>query len=128
MANILWLAFKVNNAKLDTKFAEAKKEPDNSIETISNLLTTVSSLTEANRSLTEENTQLKEDLPQLEYHQRRNNIVFDGIPEENCESDQGCYQKIWDILAAPWNMNVNEIYITQYHWQGHIWQVFFQGE
>ena len=66
--------------KLDTKFAEAKKESDGLTETITNLLTTVSSLTEANRSLTQENTQ-------LEYHQRRNNLVFDGNPEEKGETD-----------------------------------------
>ena len=58
---VLLLAIKVNKTKLDTEFAEAKKESDGLTETISNLLTTVSSLTEANRSLTQENTYLKDD-------------------------------------------------------------------
>ena len=61
-AKVLLLAIKVNKTKLDTKFAEAKKESDGLTETISNLLTTVSRLSEANRSLSQENTQLKEDL------------------------------------------------------------------
>ena len=61
-AKVLLLVIKVNNTKLDTKFAEAKKESGGLTETISNLLTMVSSLTEANRSLTQENTQLEEDL------------------------------------------------------------------
>ena len=72
--------FTHSSLNLDTKFDEAKKESDGLTETISNLLTTMSTLTEANRSLTQENTELKEDLLQLEYHQRRNNLVFDGIP------------------------------------------------
>ena len=46
---VLLPTIKVNNTKLDTKFAEAKKESDDLTETMSNLLTTVSSLTEANR-------------------------------------------------------------------------------
>ena len=45
-------------------------------------------LTEANTSLTQENTLLKEDLLWLQYHQRRNNLVFDAIPEEMGEKDQ----------------------------------------
>ena len=57
----------------------------------------MSSLTETNRSLTQENTQLKEDLLPLEYHQRINNLVFDGSPEEKGETDQSCNEKIWDI-------------------------------
>ena len=60
--NVLLLAIKANNTKLDTKFAEAKKELDSLIETIFNYLTTVSSFTEVNRSLTKENNQFKEDL------------------------------------------------------------------
>ena len=45
----LLLAIKVIKTKLDTEFAEAKKESDGLTDTISNLLTTVSSLTEAHR-------------------------------------------------------------------------------
>ena len=119
---------KANNTKFDNEFAEAKKESNGLTETISNLFTTVSSITEASRSLPQENTQLKEDLVQLEYHQRRNNLVFDGIPEEKGETDSSCYEKIWDILAALPNMNVNEIYVTQCHRLGHFQKVFFQGE
>ena len=51
-AKILLLAIKINNTKLDTQFAEVKKELDSLTETISNLITTVSGLTEANRSHT----------------------------------------------------------------------------
>ena len=89
-AKVLLLAIKVSNTKLDTKYAE----PDNLTYTTSKLLTTVSSLTEANRSLPQGNTQLKEDLLQVEHHQGRNNLVFDGIPEENSETDQICYEKV----------------------------------
>ena len=103
----LYLAIKVNNTKLDTKFAEAKKDLDSLTGTISDLTTTVSSLSEANESLTQQNTQLKEDLLQLEYHKRRNHLVFDGIPEKKGEANQSCYEKIQDLFAAPPKMNVN---------------------
>ena len=42
---VLLLAIKAYDTKLDTKFAEAMKESDSLIETVSYLLVTVSSLT-----------------------------------------------------------------------------------
>ena len=86
LVKVLMLAIKASNTKLETKFAEVKKESNSLTETVFSLLIIVYSLTEPCRSITQENTQLKEDLLQLEYHQRRSNLVFDGIHEENGET------------------------------------------
>ena len=57
----------------------------------------------------------------------RNNLVFDGIPEDKGETDPSCYEKIWDILAALPNINVNEIYIAKCHRLGHFQKGFSRG-
>ena len=52
-AKVLLLVIKVNNTKLDIKFAEEKRESNSLTETIPKFLTTVPSLTDTNRSVTQ---------------------------------------------------------------------------
>ena len=84
----------------------------------------MSGLSKANKSLTEGNTPFKENLLQLEYHQRRNKLVFDGIPEVKGETDFSCYEEIWNILVTIPIMNVDDIYTAKCHRPGHFQQWF----
>ena len=64
---------------------------------------------------TEQNTDLNEKVLDLEYQQRRNNLVFDGIPESENETDYQCYEKILMAISGLKNVNTNDIWIARCH-------------
>lgn len=78
--------------------------------------TKVSSLESVNLTLKAENTELKERLLQLEFHQKRYNLVFSGIPESDAsESGYDCYVKILQCLSNIPELNVDMIKIDRCH-------------
>lgn len=61
----------------------------------------VESLEREQVALRNENSLLQEKLLLLEFHQRRNNLIFDGIPEAvGFESGRDCYDKIVDCISG----------------------------
>lgn len=66
--------------------------------------------------LLSENTELREKLLLLEFHQRRNNLVFDGIEECGVtESGRDCFDKIMSCISGIPNLNVDSIRIDRCH-------------
>ena len=53
-----------------------------------------------NTQLLDENTELREKMLDLEYRQRRHNLVFDGIPESREESGYSFYMKIMRVCSG----------------------------
>ena len=51
-----------------------------------------------NKTLESENIQLKEKLLDIEYRQRRNNLLFEGIVDALNESDLDCIAKVRSVL------------------------------
>lgn len=93
--------------------------------TVNKLTARVNTLEMENLIFKEENTELREKLLNLEFHQRRNNLVFEGIPESNvAESGHDCYKKIMQCLSELPDMNLMSIRIDRCHRlgpkQGHI--------
>ena len=68
-----------------------------------------------NMDLEEENTALKERLIDLEYRQRRNNLIFDGITDANKETEIQCMNKLRQVLAAIPGLNVENFKIDRCH-------------
>lgn len=71
-----------------------------------------------NTALKIENTDLKERLLLLEFHQRRNNLIFEGIEEEiedKFESGFDCYQKIMACLSCIPDLDTQCIRIDRCH-------------
>lgn len=69
-------------------------------------------------SLRLENTEMKEKLLLLEFHQRRNNLIFDGIEEEaegHSETGFDCYEKIMSCLRCIPGLNTHSIRIDRCH-------------
>ena len=56
-------------------------------------------LSDENTRLNEENKTLHERLIKLESHQRRNNLIFEGIKEEKGENAEKCEQKVLDAIS-----------------------------
>ena len=65
--------------------------------------------------LKEENIALKEKLLDLEYRQRRNNLLFDGLPESVKETDANCYEKVKAALGNISELDPNNIWIDRCH-------------
>ena len=61
---------------------------------LTQLSDSVAKLSNENANLKQENIELKEHLLKLECQQRRENLVFEGIPEVKGETDENCYWKI----------------------------------
>ena len=53
-----------------------------------------------NKSLENENINLCEKLLELEYRQKRNNLIFEGITDAEGESDYDCIMKLRNILKC----------------------------
>lgn len=66
--------------------------------------------------LRSENSELKEKLLLLEFHQRRNNLVFTGI-EESASSESGfdCYNKVMQCISNIPDLNLSSIRIDRCH-------------
>ena len=65
------------------------------------------SVEKQNVVLKEENCQLKEHLLDMEYRQRRNNLIFDGIVDTQGESDLDCIGKLRYILKGIPGLDMN---------------------
>ena len=68
-------------------------------ELLEKMNNTIVQLTNENVVIKDENRSLKERLIKLEYHQRCNNLVFDGFPEQHNETDTDCYNLVRDALS-----------------------------
>ena len=68
-----------------------------------------------NESLEAENTMLKEKLLDLEYQQKRNNLIFEGIQDSQEESDLQCINKLWAILWVIPGIDVTKFRIDHCH-------------
>lgn len=67
-------------------------------------------------SLKSENVDLRERLLLNEFHQRRNNLIFDGIPEvDGSESGYDCYMKVIQCVSNIPTVDVNHIRIDRCH-------------
>ena len=65
--------------------------------------------------LQDENSQLKEKLLDLEYQQRRNNLIFEGISDAEKEKDLDCIRKIRFVLKDIPGLDVNNFRIDRCH-------------
>ena len=71
-----------------------------------------------NTALQEENSQLKEKLLDLEYRQRRNNLIFDGITEGSGETGEKCAELIRSVLSNIPNLKQDEVVLERCHRKG----------
>ena len=89
-----------NNATSQLATSLAKKVI--TLETTSNLLQ-------------EQHCELKEKILDLEFRQRRNNLVFDGLPEVRNETDYDCFQKVLYIIRNIPGINTSNVKIDRCH-------------
>ena len=68
-----------------------------------------------NESLEVENTMLKEKLLDLEYQQKHNNLIFEGIQDSQEESDLQCINKLRAILQVIPGIDVTKFRIDCCH-------------
>ena len=84
------------STKVDKTMLDRDKKTDELLEKMNNAIV---QLTNENVVIKDENRSLKERLIKLEYHQRCNNLVFDGFPEQCNETDTDCYNLVCDALS-----------------------------
>ena len=68
-----------------------------------------------NQDLTEEKNQLKEKLLDLEYSQRRSNLIFEGIIDAHKESNIECSKKLRCALQNILDLDANNFKINRCH-------------
>lgn len=99
-----------------TTIAGALKSNLENTTLVKNLTKKVCELEIENAAMKNENVDLRERLLLLEFHQRRNNLVFDGIPEPpGPESGRDCYMKVIEILSYLPNLDVSSVRIERCH-------------
>ena len=81
-----------------------------SIKTVEKKLAKVE---EHNKNLQSENMQLKEKLLDVEYRQRRNNLIFEGVADMPKESDLDCIAKVRSVLRSIPGIKVDEFRIDR---------------
>lgn len=105
---------------LSTKTKEAietvVKANTNLTSTVTSLKQSVTNLESERINLQNENIDLRERLIKLEFHQRRNNLVFEGIAEaSSLESGRDCYEKIMQCLTHLPDINLIDMRIDRCH-------------
>ena len=66
-----------------------------------------------NTKLLDENVALKERLLEIEFNQKKNNLVFEGIKEEEGENDRQCYNKIMESIANNRDIDTTKIWVNK---------------
>ena len=73
------------------------------------------SVEERNQTLLEENSVLKEKLLDLEYRQKRNNLLFEGIQDSSKETENECAMKLRNALRAIPGLAADDFKIERCH-------------
>lgn len=83
---------------------------------VNKLTRRIESLERENTLKHSENEELREKILNLEYHQRRNNLVFYGIDEcDGPENGRDCYNKIMHYISGIPDIDANSIRIDRCH-------------
>ena len=92
---------------LQTSVNELKAKVDNSQKSLSVEIATIGGFTDKIDKLEKENRMLKhaliniqEKVADLEFHQKRNNLIFEGFPEHKNESDIDLFNRLMECLSA----------------------------
>ena len=85
---------------LSRQIKAVKKKTDDNIHDVSRMTSKLSIIEKKNQDLENENNQLRERLLDLEYRQRRSNLIFEGIEDAPKESDLDCIRKVRFVLSG----------------------------
>lgn len=83
------------NDRIDKILTEQKSNA----EIIGKVGASIGKLIQENRFLKDQNKELNDRVTKLEYHTRRNNLLFDGFAETMNETDRDCYNKVRTAIA-----------------------------
>ena len=75
----------------------------------------LSKIQEKNKTLESENAYLKEKVLDLEFRQRRNNLIFEGILDSDTETDLECTAKLRRVLKSIPGLDVNNFKVDRCH-------------
>ena len=96
LLEIIQSKFRHVNTSLSMVESDGKKNS----KSVGKLEKQLVNLEEHTRVLKAENTQLKEHVIDLEYRQRRSNLIFEGIQDAQNETDLQCIQKLRYVLRG----------------------------
>lgn len=83
---------------------------------LSDLASRMETIELESRKLRNENIELRERMLMNEFHQRRNNLIFDGIPEPaGPESGYDCYVKVLQCIENIPGLDVSQIRVDRCH-------------
>ena len=87
---------------LQMEFRKSSKSTDEEIQTnvrsIKQIERKLAKVELQNQSLEEENVNLKEKLLEIDFKQRRNNLIFEGVQDSEGESDRDTIMKLRNLL------------------------------
>ena len=93
----------------------AKESTENNSKSIKQMERKLAKVEKRNTTLESENLELKEKLLDLEYRQRRNNLVFEGIPDSEKETDIQCMNKLRNVLNGIPGLDTQKFCIDRCH-------------
>ena len=96
-----------------TKYDESQQNFDTKCELLEKCESRLERSEQDNMLLKSLVVDLQEKLTELEYHQKRNNLVFDGFIEVPHETDTDVYHKLCDCLGKL--MDVSNLRIARCH-------------
>ena len=114
LLEIMQNEFRAVSLKVDATDLTAE-ENKRDIETMERKLTMVEAM---NKNLVKENIELKEKLLDLEFRQRKNNLIFDGIHDTEKETDLDCIKKLRFVLKDIAGLDVQNFRIDRCHHLG----------
>ena len=85
-------------------------------KSVKDLSQKVEQLEQSNKKLYDENLILQEKLSDLEFRQRRNNLIFDGITYNAGDSDDVSFTRLQRVLFKIFGKNIERKQIERCHW------------
>ena len=100
---------------MNTHVGEVEVKTNKNSEEVEKISLKLTKVEKLNKVLEEENTNLKEKLLDLEYRQRRNNLIFDGIHNMYKESEAECVRKLRFALKGIPGLDWENFKVEQCH-------------
>ena len=107
--------FQLQFNTMNTKISAVEENEKRNTKNVKRMERKLAYFEEQNTQLKEENVQLREKLLDLEYQQKCNNLLFDGLPDEKGESDLQIISKLRIALKGIPGLDVGNFRIDRCH-------------
>ena len=101
---------------LSLKVESAQTASSGATKSVRELNAKLNVIENVNNNLLEENKQLHDKVTELEFRQRRNNLIFEGVKYGSTDNTETAFSKLQSILHRIYGQSIEKSQIERCHW------------